>query len=152
MFFPLAVFSLSLSVPFLYFVEAIIMIFTLIFLIHNSSQHPVQNNLLFDTIKRSSGCSFTCCIGFILEGTLVELPQHLFFPQDGYRRTKRFLDKSKGFGALRMLNNDTVDELLSVNSVTEDATEEFPLPSLSTCATLQWPESSSSSQDSLLTL
>ena len=121
--------------------------------IDNSSRQPLQNNLLFDITKGSLGYSFICCVGFILVGSLVELPLLFFFPRGVFLKTECFLAKSEAFGALRTLSSDEL-KLLSVDLVTKlDVTE--PL-SLSTCCvillTLQRSKSSSSLQDSLLML
>ena len=73
----------------------------LLFFMHSSSRQPLQNNLLFDTTKGSLGYSFTCWLGLILVGSLVELLRHFLLPRGGgFQKTGHFLDKSEGLGAL----------------------------------------------------
>ena len=55
----------------------------------------IAKQLLFDTMKGSLGYSFMCCVGFILVGSLVELPLLFFFPRGGFLKTERFLAKSE---------------------------------------------------------
>ena len=81
---------------------------------HNSSRQPLQNNLLFDTTKGSLGYSFIRCVGFILVGSLVELPLLFFFPLGVFLKTECFLAKSGAFGALRMLSSDELELLQSI--------------------------------------
>ena len=86
------------------------------FLRLSSSLQALQNSFPpLETVKHSSGNSFTLCLGVTDFGSLDPCPLDVFFPVGGLQSIFLFLVSSEAWGALRTSNNDL--GLVAVSSI-----------------------------------